>query len=303
MKNCRKSICSFYGRFKSSQTDKMIEARLYDGDFTDKKIWYTVGVDRFSGVFYGTAEEAGKVCWIYREEVRMLCEQYDMDFIEMKRWYNGYSFSREKSVYSPNSVIEAVKSGEYGDYWTQTETYRALKIYIEMDEQGLKETIIRMLAGEKCPVDIGTFQNDMTNIHNRDDVLTLLVHLGYLAYDRETESVSIPNEEVRQEFMRAVKSSKYTDIVKLIMDSEKLLQDTFAMNEESVSTAIENIHRTMTAPTFYNNEQALRSVIRFAYISCIGSYVEIRNCHLVKDMQMLFFFLKNHLHCRLCSSN
>ena len=84
------------------------------------------------------------------KEVRMLCEQYDMDFIEMKRWYNGYSFSREKSVYSPNSVIEAVKSGEYGDYWTQTETYRALKIYIEMDEQGLKETIIRMLAGEKC---------------------------------------------------------------------------------------------------------------------------------------------------------
>ena len=141
-------------------------------------------------------------------------------------------------------------------------------------------------------VDIGTFQNDMTNIHNRDDVLTLLVHLGYLAYDRETESVSIPNEEVRQEFMRAVKSSRYTDIVKLIMDSEKLLQDTFAMNEESVSTAIENIHRTMTAPTFYNNEQALRSVIRFAYISCIGSYVEIQELPFGKGYADVVFLPK-----------
>ena len=262
--------------FKSSQTDKMIEAAYMTGILPIKKYGTQSALTDFREYSMVQPKRLAKYVGFTEKEVRMLCEQYDMDFIEMKRWYNGYSFSREKSVYSPNSVIEAVKSGEYGDYWTQTETYRALKIYIEMDEQGLKETIIRMLAGEKCPVDIGTFQNDMTNIHNRDDVLTLLVHLGYLAYDRETESVSIPNAEVRQEFMRAVKSSRYTDIVKLIMDSEKLLQDTFAMNEESVSTAIENIHRTMTAPTFYNNEQALRSVIRFAYISCIGSYVEIQ---------------------------
>jgi hypothetical protein len=46
----------------------------------------------------------------------------------------------------------------------------------------------------------------MTSIHSRDDVLTLLVHLGYLAHDSTEKSVFIPNEEVRQEFIRAVKS-------------------------------------------------------------------------------------------------
>lgn len=262
--------------FKSSQTDKMIEAAYMTGILPIKKYGTQSALTDFREYSMIQPKRLAKYVGFTEQEVRILCSEYDMDFEEMKRWYNGYSFNWEKSVYSPNSVIEAVKSGEYGDYWTQTETYKALKLYIEMDEEGLKETIIRMLAGEKCIVDTGTFQNDMTSIYNRDDVLTLLVHLGYLAYDRETESVSIPNEEVRQEFMRAVKSSKYTDVVKLIMDSEKLLHNTLERNEEEVSLGIERVHQSMTAPTFYNNEQALRSVIRFAYISCVGNYVEIQ---------------------------
>ena len=48
------------------------------------------------------------------------------------------------------------------------------------------------------------------------------------------------------------------------------------MDAESVAAAIEKVHNASTAPTFYNNEQALRSVIRFAYISCIEEYMEIQ---------------------------
>lgn len=130
------------------------------------------------------------------------------DFSEMKRWYDGYSFSRVKSVYSPNSVVEAIKSEEFGNYWTETETYESLKLYIDMDLDGLKESMVQMLGGAQCKIDTGTFQNDMTSIKNKDDVLTLFVHLGYLAYDSVSKSVFIPNEEVRQEFVRAVKASR-----------------------------------------------------------------------------------------------
>lgn len=35
----------------------------------------------------------------------------------------------------------------------------------------------------------GSFQNDMTNIKSKDDVLTLMVHLGYLAYDSKEKAV------------------------------------------------------------------------------------------------------------------
>jgi len=104
--------------------------------------------------------------------------------------------------------MEAIKGEEFGSCWTQTETYEALQFYIDMDEDGLKQAIIRMLAGTAIKIDPGTFQNDMTTIKSKDDVLTLLVHLGYLAYDADTKSVRIPNEEVRAEFIRAVTADR-----------------------------------------------------------------------------------------------
>lgn len=137
------------------------------------------------------------------DEVKVLCKKYHMEFDEAKRWYDGYSFRKVKSVYSPNSIVMAMKMGEYSTYWTQTETYESLKIYIEMDEDGLKENIVQMLGGASIRINIRTFQNDMTTIKSKDDVLTLLVHLGDLTYDANNKTVSIPNEEVRQEFMDA----------------------------------------------------------------------------------------------------
>lgn len=198
-----------------------------------------------------------------------------MDFEEVRRWYDGYSFNRSKSIYSPNSVIEAVKNGELGNYWTQSETYESLKVYIEMDEDGLKEAIVQMLGGARVRIDTATFQNDMTTMKSRDDVLTLLIHLGYLAYNAGDKSVYIPNEEVHEEFIRAVTAGRHTEIAKLIRSSDLLLEATLNMDEEAVAAAIEEAHKAGTTPTFYNNEQALRSVIRVAYISCVEEYLKI----------------------------
>jgi hypothetical protein len=198
-----------------------------------------------------------------------------MDFAEVKRWYDGYSFSKLQSVYSPNSVIEAINNEELGNYWTQSETYESLKVYIDMDEDGLKEAIVQMLGGARCKIDTGTFQNDMTNIKRKDDVLTLLVHLGYLAYHAESQSVYIPNEEVRREFIRAVTAGKHREVARLIQNSDQLLKDTLSMNTEAVASAIEKAHSAGISPLFYNDEQALRSIIRFAYISCADEFLRI----------------------------
>ena len=145
-----------------------------------------------------------------------------------------------------------------------------------MDLDGLKQAIVSMLGGERYPIDIRTFQNDLTSINSKDDVLTLLVHLGYLAYEISSKSVYIPNEEVRQEFIRAVRHGKHKEIAELLASSDKLLYDTLVMDAENVATAIEKFHSASTAPTFYNNEQALRSVIRFAYISCMEEYMDVQ---------------------------
>ncbi len=264
------------GLFKNSgKTDKMIEAAYMTGILPIKKYGTQSAMTDFREYTMLSPKRLAQYVGFTEQEVRALCSQYNMKFEEAKRWYDGYSFSRMKSVYSPNSVIEAVKNEEFGDYWTQTETYESLQVYIDLNEDGLKEAIIQMLGGAHIRIDVATFQNDMTTIKCRDDVFTLLVHLGYLAYDVEHKWVYIPNEEVRQEFVRAVSVGKHTEIARLIRNSDHLLEATLNMDEDAVAAAIEEAHKAGIAPTFYNNEQALRSVIRVAYISCVDEFFKV----------------------------
>ena len=203
-------------------------------------------------------------------EVRELCQAHQIDFNEANKWYNGYHFDKIGHVYSPNSIIEAVINRKFSNYWTQTETYESLRIYIDMDFDGLKQAIIDMLGGQKCRIDAGTFQNDMTSLKSRDDVLTLLVHLGYLAYDEDSGEVCIPDEEVRQEFLRAVRNGKRKELVKAIQLSDKLLDATLNMDTETVVDILEEFHEASATPQFYNNEQALRSVVIMAYLTTVA---------------------------------
>ena len=262
--------------FKRDQTDKMIEAAYMTGVLPIKKYGTQSALTDFREYSMISPKRFAEYVGFTEQEVKCLCDKYEMNFEEAKKWYYGYSFHKLKSVYSPNSVMQAMKNEEFATYWTETETYESLKIYIDLNEDGLKEALVQMLGGAKIAIDAGTFQNDMTNIQSRDDVLTLLVHLGYLAYDSKCKSVYIPNEEVRQEFIRAVKSGRHSELVNLIKNSDYLLEATINGDSAFVADAIESAHCAGTSPLFYNNEQALRSVIRFAYISCIDEYAEIQ---------------------------
>ena len=261
--------------FKSSWTDLIFEAVYITGILPIKKYGTQSAMTDFREYTMLAPKKLAEYVGFTQDEVKKLCEESGMDFLEMQRWYDGYSFNYVKSVYSPNLVMEAIKSEEFGSYWTQTETYITLQFYIDLDEDGLKQAIIQMLGGTHIKIDAAAFQNDMTTIKSRDDVLTLLVHLGYLAYDAKNRSVRIPNEEVREEFVRAVTTGKHTEIAKLIRNSDQLLESTLSMDEETVAAAVEEVHKAGTAPTFYNSEQALRSVIRVAYISCIDQFLRI----------------------------
>ena len=142
------------------------------------------------------------------DEVKGLCEKYDMDFTECRAWYDGYSFPNCEHVFSPKSVVEAMLRREYDDYWTKTETYEALKVYIDLNEGGLRDAIVKMMAGGRQKINTLTFTNDMTTFTSADDVMTLLVHLGYLGYDRREEEVFIPNNEILREYIAATKQGE-----------------------------------------------------------------------------------------------
>ena len=127
------------------------------------------------------------------QEVRQLCEQYEMPFSETKKWYDGYCVDGV-SIYNPKSVVEAMLRGKFSNYWTKTETYEALKVYIDLNQDGLRDKIVQMIAGEKVAVNPDKFQNDMTTFHSADDVLTLLVHLGYLTYYSAQKNYTLHRE-------------------------------------------------------------------------------------------------------------
>ncbi|MDO4337602.1 MAG: AAA family ATPase [Eubacteriales bacterium] len=198
------------GLFKNSGfTDKLIEAAYMTGILPIKKYGSQSAVSDFREYTMLSPGKLAKYMGFTETEVIELCQKNGVEFSQMKHWYDGYSFRYLKSVYNPNSVIEAIKREEFGSYWTRTETYESLKIYIDLNMDGLKEDIIQMLGGAHIKIKVGSFQNDMTTIKVKDDVLTLLVHLGYLAYDSEEEAVFIPNEEINQEFILSNSSSRY----------------------------------------------------------------------------------------------
>ena len=117
-----------------------------------------------------------------------------MDIEEVKTRYDGYSFPSEPSVYSPRSVVNSMLFGKIENYWNQTETFEALQAYIDMNFEGLKDDVLSVIAGECVPVNTGSFTNDMTTFRTEDDVLTLLIHLGYLAYDSARNFYTVHRE-------------------------------------------------------------------------------------------------------------
>ena len=151
-------------------------------------------------------ERLAKYVGVTEKEVKDLCKEYSRDFEECKAWYNGYYFQECGSVYNPNSIVRSMQSGYFSDYWNQTETYEALRVYIDMNFDGLKDSILQLMAGGRKRIETGHFQNDMTSFENADDVMTLLIHLGYLGYDFETKEVFIPNKEILVGFVKASKA-------------------------------------------------------------------------------------------------
>lgn len=281
--------------FKSSgTTDKIFAAAYMTGILPIKKYGTQSAVSDFREYTMVKPRQFGEFVGFTEREVRTLCQIHEMPFEEMREWYDGYYFDGIGSVYSPNSVMEAIQNREFDSYWQSSETYETLREYIDTDYDGLQQDIIRMMGGASVPVRTTSFQNDMTSIRSKDDVMTLLVHLGYLAYDAESSAVRIPNAEVSAQFVDAVRNSEHQETAKLIARSDRLIRDTIEGNEAEVAKEFDQIHNSYIAPLFYNDEQALRSVVKTAYISCINHYIRIEELPSGKGYADIVYFPRIH---------
>lgn len=210
------------------------------------------------------------------DEVNTLCQKYDVSYEMLKSWYDGYQVNGV-SIYNPKSAVESILRRSFSNYWTSTETYEALRAYIQMNFDGLHDMVTAMIGGERVKINTSKFQNDMTTLTSADDVLTLLVHLGYLTY-RATDvsgegEVWIPNSEVQQEFINSVEDGGWEQLMQAIKASDELLAATLESDTAKVAQMIEKAHDDNTSILKYNDENALACVISIAYYTARKKYI------------------------------
>ena len=226
------------------------------------------------------------------KEVRQLCDKYNMDYSELSSWYDGYKLRdnvpvdkrqlyREGKyedhiidIYSPLSVVNAVSSGAIRNYWNKTESYEALADYIKRDFDGLRESVALLMDGGRVRVNTSSYQNDMITFNGRDDILSLLIHLGYLGFDDRLSEVYIPNKEVLDVFKVSTQDKKWAETFRLFDKSQELLAATWSLDEKVVAETLEYMHDYSSNKT-YNDESALSYAVQLAYYAAQKYYTEV----------------------------
>ena len=261
--------------FKSSNTtSKIFSAAYITGILPIKKDGSQSAISDFQEFTMIKPGKFGKFVGFTEQEVIRLCKDFSIDFELMKKWYDGYDFRDIGAVYNPNSVMQAIENDDFDSYWTETSAAEGLMGYISKPYNGMAKTIAGLIGGVDVKVNTNGFANDLVTFKGRDDVLTLMIHLGYLAYNSGTKMVHIPNEEIKLEFQRAIREVDNEATLKRLYESEKLFLDTIHENEEEVAKQIEKIHMEETTPLHYNKEDSLRSVIKLAYYTYRDNYLQ-----------------------------
>ena len=229
------------------------------------------------------------------DEVKDLCVRFNRDFDEIKAWYDGYLMPGNVHLYNPRSVVKSMTTGMLTGYWTQTSSFEALRIPINLNINGIRETVLELMGGARINADVSDFQSNTKDIESRDQALALLVHLGYLAYDQENGEVFIPNREIRGEFDKSIKISEWKEVIRALNNSDKLLKATWNCDEESVAMYIEQAHQDISSILGYNNEETLRSVVSIAYYMGIRFYSFIKEFPSGKGFADMVFLPYKHV--------
>lgn len=254
-----------------------------------KKYGEHSALNMFTEISIAGADNYAEFTGFTEEEVKKLCNKYQMPYDEIKQWYDGYNVDNI-SIYNPKSVVEAMLRHRIDNFWSKTETFKALADYIQADYDDLHNKVVRLIGGEKLEVDVTTFQNDMVTFNSSDDILTLLIHLGYLTYDFDTKRCWIPNSEVQEEFIRSIKNDKgWSKIMSAIKESDELLQAVLDGNADIVAAGVEKCHDDNTSILKFNDENSLSCVISLAFYSARKYYMIVREMPAGKGFADLVF--------------
>ncbi len=259
------------GLFKGTEPTKYIALAYLTGILPIKKEKTQSALNNFDDYTIIDAGPFAEYMGFTEDEVKALCVKYNRNFDEVKRWYDGYLLG-SFHVYNPKAVVSVMFSGDFKSYWSNTASYDLIVPLVNMNYDGLKRAVITMLSGSEVKVDVRTFKNDTVSFESKDDVMTYLIHLGYLAYNKNKKTAFIPNEEIREEMAYAVRKKSWKEMIAFTKRSNAVIEA--VINEESslVAEKIEEIHDKYIPSLYYNDENSLSSVITLAFLSSMEFY-------------------------------
>ncbi len=305
--------------FKTEESKQFLALGYITGILPIKKIKGESALNVFTEY---TMTEPGELLPFFgftREEVESLCARYGADPQGLRNWYDGYymygsapgkteeegedgedgcirlvnsRFKRLKHIYNPNSVVESFRNDSLISYWKNTGSFDSLRDFIVLNYAGLKEDIVCMLAGERRGVGIIGFQNDVTQFKTKDDVLTCLIHMGYLGYDAYTKEAFIPNAEVAEVFEGALRTGDWDDVADALNNSQALLRAVWDMDEERVAGAIAESHQDYASIIDYHDENALACAIMMSFYTSRADYHVVRELPAGKGFADIAFLPK-----------
>ena len=259
------------GIFKGTEPTKYIQLAYLTGILPIKKEKAQSALNNLDEFTMLQAFNLAPYIGFTETEVRQLCEEYGRDFDKVKKWYDGYLLDGQQ-IYNPRAVVSVMQKGKFRSYWSETGSYEVVIPLIGMNFDGLKTAIIEMISGVEVKVNASIFKNDPAKIKCKDDVITYLIHLGYLAYNEGNGTAFIPNEEIRQELSTAVASSNWSEMLSFQQESEQLITATLQCDEKKVAETVEEIHSNYASIIKYNDENSLSSTLAIAYLGTMKYY-------------------------------
>lgn len=192
------------GMFKGTEPTKYIALAYLAGIFPIKKGLSQTALNNFDEFSMISSSCFGQYMGFTDNEIERLAHSCHLDCTKAKNWCGGYLL-RSHHVYSPLAVTNIIQDSRFENHFLAPATYTAKGPAITSPLAGLKEALVELLSGSMVRVNTAMFNNDPANIQSLDDVLTYMIHLGYLGYDQTKRMVFIPNEMARKALEDVIK--------------------------------------------------------------------------------------------------
>ncbi|KAL6594244.1 hypothetical protein U3516DRAFT_648045 [Neocallimastix sp. 'constans'] len=213
------------------------------------------------------------------EEVQELCSKNkNLTFEDLESWYNGYKSYDGKKIFNTWSVIHALNSDIIENYWSQTGGFNEVKRTINFDIVGVKEDILELINGNEIEIKLENYgvediqKESEDQVHMKEILYSKMVTFGYLTYYKG--KISIPNEELREEFIKSLRNNKsdMQYIYDMIKNSDEMLEVTLHKNVKRMCEILDKSHMEKISPGDKLDHGNLKRVIDYSYFNARTKY-------------------------------